>query len=217
MFPKLAQLGEHEEAGAAEHYEGTRDASHLDFDEMMLTQTVSHPPRRRLKSLSIPKQNNVHALQNSSASDMDDFVTRVEAEFRGPLQILQLKQISLRLQAQFREKLDDSDICMLPSYNEALPTGDETGDYLAADVGGSNIRIARIRLHGRSKGKSGASELVRQWSFSIDDQVRDLPGISFFDWMANKIGQCLLDEDSKALTDGQSSEVIGLSWSFPLE
>ena len=185
---------------------------------MLLTQQPSHPPRPSLAHLSIPAHaNDQHLRQDGVEDDMDAFVTRVEAEFRTPLQTPLLKRTSLRLQEQFREKLDQSDICMLPSYNDALPAGDEIGEYLAADVGGSTIRIARIRLNGRSKGKNQASEVVHQWSFSIDEQVRELPGTRFFDWMAGNIYECLSAEVSEGLRERQPYHVMGLSWSFPLE
>lgn len=152
----------------------------------------------------------------SSNIDVNAFVTGVEAEFRMPLQTPLLLNTSLRLQDQFREKLKQSDICMLPSYSDALPTGSETGDILAADVGGSALRLARIRLKGRVRGKS-ASEVVRRWTFSIDERVRALPGTAFFDWMAKQILECLYEESQRGLRERQKAHDMGLAWSFPLE
>ena len=41
-----------------------------------------------------------------------------------------------------------SSLAMVKSYL-GLPTGDETGTYLALDFGGTNIRVSRIRLLGK--------------------------------------------------------------------
>jgi hexokinase len=59
--------------------------------------------------------------------------------------------------ANFRQDLkiglknpDDSSLRMLKSY-VGLPTGKETGEYLAMDFGGTNVRILKIRLDGDGK------------------------------------------------------------------
>lgn len=169
--------------------------------------------------LSIPEDTRVDCRHQSLPSKIETnaFVTRVEAEFRLPLQTPLLRNTSLRLQEQFREKLDHSDICMLPSYSDALPTGNETGDVFAADVGGSAMRLARIRLHGRERGKRKASEIIRQWTFCIDERVRALPGTAFFDWMAEQISECLYGKQDQGLQQQQKAHDMGLAWSFPLE
>ena len=45
---------------------------------------------------------------------------------------------------------DESSLRMLKSY-VGLPTGEETGEYLALDFGGTNVRVLRIRLDGHGK------------------------------------------------------------------
>lgn len=44
----------------------------------------------------------------------------------------------------------ESSLRMLKSY-VGLPTGEETGEYLALDFGGTNVRVLRIRLDGHGK------------------------------------------------------------------
>ena len=48
------------------------------------------------------------------------------------------------------ENPDESSLRMLKSY-VGLPTGEETGEYLALDFGGTNVRVLRIRLDGHGK------------------------------------------------------------------
>ena len=45
-----------------------------------------------------------------------------------------------------------SSLRMLKSYI-GLPTGNETGEYLALDFGGTNLRVLRILLEGQGKYK----------------------------------------------------------------
>lgn len=82
---------------------------------------------------------------------------------------------------------------MLPSYNHALPTGKETGTFLALDVGGSTFRVALIELGGREEGM----KIVSSTSMVIDEEVKALQGTDFFDWMAKRIDKFLTGVDAK--------------------
>ena len=43
---------------------------------------------------------------------------------------------------------DGQTLKMLPSYVTTLPTGNETGCYLALDLGGTNFRVCQVHLTG---------------------------------------------------------------------
>jgi hexokinase len=83
---------------------------------------------------------------------MDDFLREIQRLLESPLKSTKLLQISGKLQEQFTPKLQASDICMLPSYNHKLPSGNEQGTYLALDVGGSTFRVAVVELNGKQPG-----------------------------------------------------------------
>ncbi|VDO41531.1 unnamed protein product [Haemonchus placei] len=51
---------------------------------------------------------------------------------------------------------------MLPTYVRAVPNGEESGDYLALDLGGTNFRILLIRLNGREAEMTGKVYSVPQ-------------------------------------------------------
>lgn len=145
----------------------------------------------------------------------NDFLNEVESLFLKPIQADALKDFSLKLKAQFREGLWKNPACMLPSYNHQLPSRSEHGRYLALDVGGSTLRVALVELRGRAAVGS-ESRIVRLDSFKIDRDVKLLVGMSFFDWMAQKIVATV----STALDSGNSPDeplLMGLAWSFPIE
>jgi hypothetical protein len=48
---------------------------------------------------------------------------------------------------------------MLPSYVDVLPSGHESGDCFAIDLGGTNLRVAHLRL-GQGRGEV---EAVNIW------------------------------------------------------
>ncbi|KAF2097188.1 hexokinase [Rhizodiscina lignyota] len=47
-------------------------------------------------------------------------------------------------------KRDGAPMCQIPSYVTNLPNGTETGVCLAVDLGGTNLRVCSVRLHGDS-------------------------------------------------------------------
>lgn len=103
---------------------------------------------------------------------------------------------------------------MLPSFYYTLPTGQEQGTYLAIEVGGSNLRIALVVLHGRNRAKTCPQ--IRQTSISpISKQVRKLEKHAFFDWMAVKIREMLALAGETS--NGDEPLRMGVAWSFPIE
>lgn len=143
---------------------------------------------------------------------IDEFLKEAENLLLGPLAGDGLLELSNALKAQFRDKLQTSMACMLPSYNHQLPAGHEVGQYLALDVGGSTLRIALVELRGRGA-KGRESEIVRLSSFVIDADIRNLEGMAFFDWMAERI----LETICKDGEDPSRPMPVAVSWSFPIE
>ncbi|KAF2196250.1 actin-like ATPase domain-containing protein [Delitschia confertaspora ATCC 74209] len=146
---------------------------------------------------------------------MAELLREVQQLFEAPLTPAGLLQMSGKLQEQFAPKLQDSDICMLPSYNHKLPTGLEQGTYLALDVGGSTFRVAVVELSGKKPGAK-SMRIVNMKSYKIDNPIRALKGSEFFDWMAEKIETAIAAPELKQ-TNGKTPWRMGLSWSFPVE
>lgn len=146
---------------------------------------------------------------------MDDFTRDLRCLFEAPLQTERLLAISAQLQDECRERLRKSDISMLPSYQHTLPSGNERGDFLALDVGGSTFRIALIRLAGKTKPGSDGLQIRRIRSFFIDEKIRGLKGQAFFDWMADRMADMLAQHSYMSGTP-EKPLLMGLTWSFPL-
>lgn len=156
-------------------------------------------------------------------TNMDVLLADVKSLFESPLQPKNLYNMSRRLQDEFRQKLESSNISMLPSFHHTLPTGQEQGTILALDVGGSTFRIALIDLTGRkelrqeSNGEADGLKIKRLKSFPIDDSVRSLRGRLFFDWMACRIEEVLDADDHQAEKKVSGPLPMSLAWSFPIE
>ena len=119
----------------------------------------------------------------------------IAATFRQDLQ-LGLRDVSL------------SSMRMLKSY-VGLPSGDEKGEYLALDFGGTNVRVFRIRLDGGGKfeilKRVGRPLIVRG---EYDYICKDATAEQMFDFIAE-----LVDE----VIDGNHEQkfYLGHTFSFP--
>ncbi|KAL5338976.1 hexokinase [Aspergillus crustosus] len=51
---------------------------------------------------------------------------------------------------QMKDGLANNRVWQLPAYVRSVPTGTETGEFLAVDLGGSNCRVCLVKLHGDS-------------------------------------------------------------------
>ena len=116
----------------------------------------------------------------------EEFLEQVRDAFEREMRLEPLMAFSNGMMKQLQGSLVDHPMCMLPSYSHLLPTGDERGNYLALDVGGSTFRVALIELSGTSS--DGKCKIVRTKSVKIDAGIRELTGLLFFDWMAQRIG-----------------------------
>lgn len=151
-----------------------------------------------------------------SSKSLQEFLKEAEAALLGPVSGDGLLELSAGLKTQFFERLQTDMECMLPSYSHQLPTGGESGQYLALDVGGSTLRVALVELRGREADEGRQSEIVSIRNFRIDKDIKDLEGMAFFDWMGRRIQETL----STGLNREHSLEKplpVALAWSFPIE
>jgi hexokinase len=105
-----------------------------------------------------------------------------------------------------------STVPMIPAYVVSRPTGNETGTYLALDLGGTNLRVCSICLHG------GGRITVRQRKFTVPENIKVGPGKALFDFLAQCVGtyitEVLVPESENTPTNKEL--VLGFTFSFPL-
>jgi hexokinase len=152
---------------------------------------------------------------NSSKQRREEFLEDVERCLKDEVKRERLLEFSTALKGQLAVSLRDNPLNMLPSYNHQLPTGDERGTYLALDVGGSTFRVALIELSGK-KSELQESKILKSRSVKIDQAVKQLKGLAFFDWMAERIEETLSGQSYGHDLSGAPLS-MGLAWSFPIE
>ncbi|KAI6222844.1 hypothetical protein M3Y99_01488700 [Aphelenchoides fujianensis] len=106
---------------------------------------------RRTRSNALLK---LKALHNRATIDVQHTENVQQALKCFELSDEQLRQVVKKLEAAFEEGLDPKTagtaaVKMLPSFVRAVPSGQERGDFLALDLGGTNFRVLLVRLDGR--------------------------------------------------------------------
>lgn len=87
---------------------------------------------------------------------------------------------------------------MCPTYVDRLPTGKESGKFLAMDLGGTNFRVGIVQLS-----PGGIISVLKLSSWKVTDDlkkgIRVQNGESedwfLFDWMASRVADVIRDEE----------------------
>jgi hexokinase len=134
------------------------------------------------------------------------FLDDVNHQFLDPLSTPRLLSLSAALHKSYVVAASKSPAQMLPSHITRLPSGRECGQYLAVDLGGTNMRVALVRL------QDNDATVGKLEKFTIPESVKTGHARHFFAWIAERIvtltNQCVLD-------DGETEWKMGVCWSFP--
>ena len=135
----------------------------------------------------------------------------VVSEFSATTEMI--KTVATNFQKDLQIGLKDpksSSMRMLKSY-VGLPTGNETGEFLALDFGGTNVRVLRYRLEGE-----GNSEIIRHVAEPLivagkyDYVGKGSTAEQMFDFIAK-----LIDDTIEG--DHETKFYLGHTFSFPSE
>lgn len=95
---------------------------------------------------------------------------------------------------------------MLPGWVLDYPTGEETGDYLAIDLGGTNLRVVLVRLDG----KRGFD--TTQSKFALPHTMRTSTSDELWDFVAECLSKFVAEFFPEGVTD---SLPLGFTFSYP--
>ena len=104
----------------------------------------------------------------------------------------------------FREKHDTATVKCYPTFVRYLPTGNETGRFLALDLGGTNFRVLLVTI-GENKEFSMESKI-----FAIPKEIMIGTGNALFDHIAECLVEFVVENE---LTD--ETLPLGFTFSFP--
>jgi hexokinase len=93
---------------------------------------------------------------------------------------------------------------MFPTWVFGSPTGNEAGDYLAVDLGGTNLRVCLVKLLGDSK------FTLTQSKFRLTEEQKQGSAGDLFDFCA----QCVKDFIDSQLPQATAESPIPLGFTF---
>ncbi|KAI0301388.1 hexokinase [Russula brevipes] len=98
---------------------------------------------------------------------------------------------------------------MIPTYVFGWPTGEETGDFLAVDLGGTNLRVCLVTLQGKGKFE------ITQSKYRLTEEQKQEDGQKLFDFCA----ECLKTFIETNLGEGTVKDgeklPLGFTFSYP--
>ncbi|KAJ7291551.1 hexokinase, partial [Mycena rebaudengoi] len=102
---------------------------------------------------------------------------------------------------------------MIPTYVFGWPTGQETGDYLAVDLGGTNLRVCLVTLQGDGKFE------ITQTKYRLNEEQKQDDGQKLFDFCAEClktfVEQSLADENNGLHLEPGEKLPLGFTFSYP--
>ncbi|KAK6115231.1 hypothetical protein DH2020_007500 [Rehmannia glutinosa] len=127
-----------------------------------------------------------------------------------------LRHVADAMAADMRAGLEadgGSDLKMILSYVDALPTGNEKGLFYALDLGGTNFRVLRVQLGGKDE-RVVATEFEQ---VSIPQELMFGTSEELFDFIASGLAKFAQKEGGKFnLPQGRTRE-LGFTFSFPVK
>uniref|UniRef100_A0A5B6ZF86 Phosphotransferase n=1 Tax=Davidia involucrata TaxID=16924 RepID=A0A5B6ZF86_DAVIN len=150
----------------------------------------------------------------SDAITVAPILTKLQKDCATPLPVL--RHVADAMAADMRAGLavdGGSDLKMILSYVDSLPTGNEEGLFYGLDLGGTNFRVLRVQLGGKDE-RAVATEFEQ---VSIPQELMFGTSEELFDFIATGLMKFAQKEGGKFhLPHGRKRE-IGFTFSFPVK
>ncbi|XP_026424134.1 hexokinase-2, chloroplastic-like [Papaver somniferum] len=147
---------------------------------------------------------------SSSTISEKSILENLQIDCATPLNVL--RNIADSMITQMKDGLDHggSDLQMLLSYVNSLPTGQEKGLFYALDLGGTNFRVLRVQLDGEGK------VVLEKKSWEIPEDRRTGTKEGLFGFIASGLAEFILEEYEKYNIPPDTKRMIGFTFSFPI-
>ncbi|KAI9448589.1 hypothetical protein H4582DRAFT_2107815 [Lactarius indigo] len=108
-------------------------------------------------------------------------------------------------------------MAMIPTFVTGVPDGTETGTFLALDLGGTNLRVCQVELHGDK------TFTLKQQKYRVSEALKTGEATTLFDYLADSVDAFLtstteLKDDAQDVGDVEVDSPtvpLGLTFSFP--
>ncbi|VVA22430.1 PREDICTED: hexokinase-1 [Prunus dulcis] len=169
--------------------------------------------RRRSPStaMSMPR---FRMAVRSAAVSVTPLLTKLHNDSATPLPLL--CHVADAMAADMRAGLavdGGSDLKMILSYVDSLPSGNEEGLFYALDLGGTNFRVLRVQLGGKQE-RVIATEFDQ---VSIPKELMFGTSEQLFDFIASGLAKFAQKEGNKFHLPTGTKREIGFTFSFPVK
>ncbi|EEB09298.1 hexokinase 2 [Schizosaccharomyces japonicus yFS275] len=107
---------------------------------------------------------------------------------------------------------DGKMLALAPTFVTDVPHGDETGDFLALDLGGTNLRVCHVKLIGGGKYEMKQSKFKLPREYQQNEEVAPL-----IDYMVDAIEKFVKDNFPEKFGCADSEKLpLGFTFSFPM-
>lgn len=127
-----------------------------------------------------------------------------------------LRQIVQR----FREELDEGlamhhqNIAMHQSWVHRLPSGNERGTFLTLDLGGTNLRVCEITLHGHEKQGKEETQLDQK-QYKLSEELKKGDADALWDFIAEELEDFVKQKDLMKSFTKEQPMPLGFTFSYP--
>ncbi|KIJ91228.1 hypothetical protein K443DRAFT_686223 [Laccaria amethystina LaAM-08-1] len=147
-------------------------------------------------------------LPHATKKTMADHLRKYETLFTLTPQRMRIIVESFKETLELGLQKPEQIVPMIPTFVFGWPTGQEKGDYLAVDLGGTNLRVCLVTLQGEGKFE------ISQSKYRLTEEQKQEDGQKLFDFCA----QCLKTFVDTSLADGslslKSGETLPLGFTF---
>jgi hexokinase len=154
-----------------------------------------------------------HRIQRTKRVILRDEVKTILQPFE--LTDEQLRRVMANLNTEMTNGLksndesDDNDLAMFPTYVHHGPTGQESGEYLVVDLGGSNFRVSHVIIEGRNRLRLNNKIFLIPHSLLLGE------GVKLFDYIAECL-QRFIEDNLLALHKPADYKFdLAFTFSFP--
>jgi hexokinase len=147
---------------------------------------------------------------------LDDELTRLDKEFWIPGS--KLKDIVKR----FREELEDGlskdkqNIPMNISWVHNLPSGKEKGTILTLDLGGTNLRVCKVTLHGDEGRKEGdGKHSLEQEQYKLPQELKTGDAEQLWTFIAERVEDFVKNKELGKEYSKEKPMPLGFTFSYP--
>ncbi|KAF2641557.1 hexokinase [Massarina eburnea CBS 473.64] len=162
------------------------------------------------------QRSEIHAIAEFSP-ELELEMERLDKEFWIPGQ--KLKEIVKRFIEELDEGLQENNknIPMNISWVHSLPTGNEKGTYLTLDLGGTNLRVCKVTLHGNETDPATPEKkyTLDQEQYRVPQELKSGSAEQLWTYIAEKLQTFLQEKGLDKEYSKDKPMPLGFTFSYP--